>query len=48
LTWKLLKTWECEKSRDIFGKVTLIVMIKGYFCLYLRPSISLFCCLYMR
>jgi hypothetical protein len=38
LTWKLLKTWECEKNMDIFGKMTFIVMIRGYFCLYLRLS----------
>jgi hypothetical protein len=33
---------------DIFEKVTFIVMIRGYFCLYLRVSIFLFYCLYMR
>jgi hypothetical protein len=33
---------------DIFEKVTFIVMIRGYICLYLRFSIFLFCCLYIR
>jgi hypothetical protein len=32
----------------MFGKVTFIVMIRAYFCLYLRLLIFLFYCLYMR
>jgi hypothetical protein len=29
LAWKPLKTWECKKSIDIFGKVAFIVKIRG-------------------
>jgi hypothetical protein len=43
---EIVKIWECEKSSDIFGKVIFIVMIRGYFSLYLRPSIIIILLIY--